>query len=174
MVVCFTYSLIKLNIYYSDKQFILEEDGTVRKVKDRITQDDALKIECQDHIYLLYKSLYSVNQYNYDKQVESALWLGDETIRDAYKTCKKQGWYDQLLRDNIEIESEISSIDIDLSQYPYPVNVQGFISFRKGVSTEKFILNGTCLIKETDRNFPHNPHGLYIVNWIPELKEIKN
>ncbi|MBN1184038.1 MAG: hypothetical protein JXB49_17220 [Bacteroidales bacterium] len=174
MTVCFTYAIIRLNIYYSDKQLILESDGEVRKIRDRITRDEALTIECKHHINMLYGSLYTMNQFNFEKQIEAAYWLGDESIRDAYRKYKNQGWYDQLLKDNIEIEGEVVSVDVDLTRYPYPVTVQGFVVFRKGFSSEKFILDGTCLIKKTVRNYPHNPHGLFIMNWNPQLKEIKN
>jgi hypothetical protein len=174
MVVCFSYAVIRLNIYYSDKQLILESDGEVRKIKDRITRDEALKIECQHQISMLYGSLYTMNQFNFEKQIEAAYWLGDESIRDAYRKYKNQGWYDQLLKDNIEVESEVVSVDVDLTRYPYPVTVQGYVVFRKGFSNEKFILDGTCQIKKASRNYPHNPHGLFIMNWTPQLNEIKN
>lgn len=174
MVVCFTYAIVRLNIYYSDKQLILESDGEIRKIRSRITQNEALTIECRHHINMLYGSLYTMNQFNFEKQIESAYWLGDESIRDAYRKYKNQGWYDQLLKDNIEIESEVVLVDVDLTRYPYPVTVQGFVAFRKGFSSEKFILDGTCFIKKTARNYPHNPHGLFIINWTPQLKEIKN
>jgi hypothetical protein len=174
MAVCFTYAVTRLNIYYSDKQLVLESDGEVRNIQNRITRDEALTIECQHHISMLYSSLYTMNQFNFEKQIEAAYWLGDESIRDAYRKYKNQGWYDQLLKDNIEIESEVVSVDVDLTTYPYPVTVRGFVVFRKGFSSEKFILDGTCRIKKTARNYPHNSHGLFIMNWNPQLKEIKN
>jgi hypothetical protein len=173
IIISFAWAMVKLNIYYSDKQLILEADGQVRKVQSRISSNEALKIECQHHLAMLYGSLYTLNQFNFKNQIEAAYWLGDESIREAYRKYKNLGWYDQLMKDNIEIESEVSQVQVDLSKYPYPVLIQGFIVFRKGYSTEKFILNGSCYLQKTDRTFPHNPHGLFIVNWQPELKEIK-
>lgn len=174
MVVCFTFALIKLNTYYSDKQLVLESDGQVRQIKNRITENEALKIECQHHLAMLYGTLYTINQFNFKNQIEESYWLGDESIREAYRKYKNLGWYDQLMKDNIEIESEVSDVLVDLTKYPYSAVIRGFIVFRKGFSSEKFVLNGSCLLKKTDRTFPHNPHGLYIIDWRPELKEIKN
>lgn len=174
IIISFAWAMVKLNIYYSDRQLILEADGQVRKVQSRVSSNEALKIECQHHLAMLYGSLYSINQFNFKKQIEAAYWLGDESIREAYRKYKNLGWYDQLMKDNIEIEAEVSEVQVDLSKYPYPVITRGFIVFRKGFSSEKFILNGSCQLKKTDRTFPHNPHGFFIMNWQPELKEIKN
>lgn len=173
IVISFAWAMVKLNIYYSDKQLILEADGQVRKVQSRISNNEALKIECQHHLAMLYGSLYTLNQFNFKDQIEASYWLGDESIREAYRKYKNLGWYDQLMKDNIEIEAEVSEVQVDLSKYPYAALIQGFIVFRKGYSTEKFILNGSCYLEKTDRAFPHNPHGLFIVKWQPELKEIK-
>lgn len=172
MVVSFCIGLIRMSIFYSDNRIILEADGQARRIEKRISEQEALKIECQHHMSMFYGSFYSLNQFNFDRQIEASYWLGDESIRAAYKKYKNLGWYDKIIQDNIEMSSEVTSVEVDLSKYPYPVSVIGILTFRKGFSQEKFQLNGTCFLESTSRKFPENPHGLFIIGWVPSLLKV--
>jgi hypothetical protein len=173
MVIFFSIALVRISIYYSDNRIILETDGQARKVDKRVSDREALKIECQHHIAMFYGTFYTLNQFDFDKQIEASYWLGDESIRAVYKKYKSLGWYDKIIQDNIEMSAEITHADVDLTKYPYPVTVQGILIFRKGFNEEKFQLNGTCLLEKTSRKFPENPHGLFILNWTPSLLDFK-
>lgn len=172
IVVCFTFAVIRLTIYFSSNQSILEPNGEKRRIERKVSDREAIEIEAKHHIAMLYGYFYTLNQYNFDKQIEAAYWLGDESIRSAYKRYKNLGWYNSIIQENIEMEGEVGAVEIDFSVYPYRVSVSGLLVFRKGSSQEKFELNGTCQLKAVPRKFPENPHGLYIIGWEPVLKEI--
>jgi hypothetical protein len=66
-----------------------------------------------------------------------------------------------------------NGFSVDVSVYPYQVTVEGIMSLRKGDQTKQFLLKGTCQIEVVTRDFPKNPHGLFIRGWKEEKFEAR-
>lgn len=173
MIVCFTVYVFKTATYFSNSQIVLESTGEIRKIH-RVSPMEALEIEAKDHMARLYGTLYTFDQFNLDKQINAGLWLGDESLRKLYERYKNDGWYNNIIQYNIVQTAEVGDIRIDLSVYPYKVYISGVILLRQADKVEKFSLNGSCVLETASRDFPKNPHGLFIRNWIEEpLKKIE-
>ncbi len=164
MIVVFGFSTYLIYVYLDNSRLILSADGTAQKMQ-RIDAEDALMIECKHHIQLLYESFYSFDQFNYRQQIDKAFWLGDRSIRELYSTKKAQNFYSRIVQNDIDVWSEIDSISVDIQSEPYPVFVKGRMYLRQGLSTKVISLDGKCNLSHVSRNFPKNPHGLFICNW---------
>jgi hypothetical protein len=174
MVITFVVALFKIDAYYASNRLVLERDGYVHKVS-LISSKDALEIEIKDFMTSFYNSFYTFNQFSLDKNINIGLYKGDESIRNLYVKYKNDSWYNTVIQQNIDQVAEINEdgFTIDVSVYPYKVSVKGLMTLRKGEQLKHFILNGTCSVEVVTRDFPKNPHGLFIRNWMEEKYEVK-
>lgn len=173
MVVVFVVALFKINSFYASNRLVLERDGYVHKVS-MISEKDALEIEIKDFMTSFYSSFYSFNQFNLDKNINMGLYKGDESLRGLYVKYKNEDWYNTVIQQNIDQVSQIKDdgFTLDVSVYPYKVSVQGVMVLRKGDQQKQFVLNGTCMVEVVTRDFPKNPHGLFIRGWREEKFEV--
>ena len=131
---------------------------------------DNLAVEMKHHIQIFVENFYSLNQNNWESRVEKALWLGD--FEQQHIRRSNDGFYNRFIQfgiaqegyaepENIELvsaadNSVVFRIIINLTEYVDKKNVNRYSIF------------GTGRIKMTDRNFPKNPHGMYIENFVEE------
>lgn len=173
MVITFVVALFKINTFYASNRLVLERDGYVHKAS-LISSKDALEIEIKDFMTSFYNSFYTFNQFSLDKNINIGLYKGDESIRNLYVKYKNDSWYNTVIQQNIDQVSAVNDdgFTIDVSVYPYKVSVKGLMTLRKGEQTKHFVLNGTCLVEVVTRDFPKNPHGLFIRNWQEDKFEV--
>lgn len=173
MVITFVVALFKIDTFYASNRLVLERDGYVHKAS-LISSKDALEIEIKDFMASFYNSFYTFNQFSLDKNINIGLYKGDESIRNLYVKYKNDSWYNTVIQQNIDQVSAVNDdgFTIDVSVYPYKVSVKGLMTLRKGEQIKHFVLNGTCLVEAVTRDFPKNPHGLFIRNWQEDKFEV--
>ena len=172
MIICFSVYVYKTATYFSNNQFVLD-NGEVRKIS-LVSANEAREIEAKDHIARFYASFYTYDQFNLDAQLNTGFWLGDESLRHLYDRYKTDGWYSNIIQYNINQVAEPEEIHVDMTSYPYKVTVKGVVNLRQGDKVEKYSLCGSCILENVARNFPKNPHGLFIRNWQEEpMKKIE-
>ena len=174
VIISFGWFSFKTSTYFANHQLILESNGEVRNVKG-ISNSEAKIIEIKDHLSKFYDSFYSFDQFNMDNKINTGLWLGDESLRRLYERYKGDSWYNNIIQYNISQTSSILEFEkVDISVYPYIVKIKGVMNLRQGDKIQRFTLNGSCTVEDVGRDFPRNPHGLFIRNWVEEpSKEIK-
>lgn len=175
MVITFAITLYKLDTYYASNRLILERDGYIHKASV-ISEKESLEIEIKDFMTSFYHTFYSFNQFSMDKNINLGLYKGDESLRNLYVKYKNDDWYNTIIQQNIDQTSQISDngYTIDVSVYPYKVSVQGVMILRMGEQIKQFVLKGTCSLEVVNRDFPKNPHGLFIRGWNEEKFELVN
>lgn len=173
MVIAFSVVIYKLNVFYASHRLVLESEGTVRRARV-ISEKEALIVEIKDFMCSFYSTFYSFNQYNIDSCLNLAFYKGDESLRNLYAKYKNEGWYNTILQENIYQTStiDLNGFDIDVSSYPYNVSVRGIMILRKGDEVKRFSISGSCHLEQIARNFPKNPHGLFIRGWKEEKHEL--
>lgn len=169
MVITFAVTLYKIDTYYASNRLILERDGYIHK-SSVISDKESLQIEIKDFMTSFYQTFYTFNQFSLDKNINLGLYKGDESIRNIYTRYKNEDWYNTIIQQNIDQVSEINQegFRIDVSVYPYNVAVDGVMMLRKGDQVKRFVLRGTCQLEVVTRDFPKNPHGLFIRGWKEE------
>lgn len=134
---------------------------------------DKKEIEIKHHLQMFVDYFYSFTQTNWKKQAEKALWLADEDLGQIHIDRKNNGYYNRFIQYSIFQKGELNIKDIELdlkSGEPYSFRIIiNVIEEYKGVS-KKYIVFAKGKIKsvESDRNFPKNPHGLHIYDYIEE------
>lgn len=138
--------------------------GSVMTLKSLPMAEQKL-IEIKSHMRQFYSSFYSFDQYNMEQQLNAGLWLGGESLRKLYDSYKNDDWYNNIIQYNIFQSATIHEYMVDADKYPYQVKVKGILTLRKEKEIQRFQLNGSCTLENVTRDFPKNPHGLFIRNW---------
>lgn len=137
-----------------------------------INRRDNIEIEIKHHLQMVVDNFYSLNQFTWeDKVVNKAFWLGDFEKLHAYR--ESSGYYNKFIQYNVIQEAvlppeniEVSSIDKENFSFNIIVNIT--------MNAKKYVLFARGKIKVTDRNFPYNPHGLWVYDYIEDqLTEVE-
>ncbi|MFO7655665.1 MAG: hypothetical protein R6W78_01215 [Bacteroidales bacterium] len=175
IIISFSVFFYRLSVFYSSNQLILEHDGSVRKV-GVISENEAREIEIKDHLARFIDNFYSFDQNTIDKNINASLWLGGDCIKNLYFKYKNNNWYNKVIQLNIiqEAVPDYDQFKVDISTYPYKASASAVLYLKQGNATEKFQLNISCTLENVSRNFPNNPHGLFITELSEQpLKSMK-
>lgn len=130
---------------------------------------DNIDIEIKHHLQMLVDNFYSLTQYNWEQKVEKALWLGD--FENLHNERANKGYYNGFIQYDVVQNVILSPENIEIKHQE-----DGSISFyveigleiTKGATTKRLVKFIKGQIKEVDRNYPLNPHGLYIYDYVEE------
>jgi hypothetical protein len=164
LIIAFSISFYKMYVYESSRYLVLQSDGVPVRTH-AVSGREAQIIEIKDFMSSFYGTFYSFDQYTIDTCLNLAFYKGDESLRNLYARYRNQGWYNTILQDNISQRAVIESFDIDVDSYPFKVSVKGTLYLQQADNVRKIPLNGSCQLFEVTRQFPRNPHGLFIHNW---------
>lgn len=143
--------------------YMIRESGEIVPI-EWVNRRDNIKIELKHHLQMFVYDFYSLNQFNWESKIEKSLWLGDFEKLNTYR--ESSGYYNKFIQYNAIQEADLPPENIELSIID---NVYDFkIIIYINVSGKKFALFSKGKIKITDRNFPHNPHGAWIYDYIEE------
>ena len=151
----------KQNIY------VLNEKGQAFSAK--IIDDELMyrEPEIYSHLKIFHNYFFNLDQFNYERNLEKALELIDDSGRNYYLTLLNDGWFNSLKLNNLVQEINIDSMHIDTERYPYSSTVYGKTSvYRYGKYKEKKEKTITihCELYNVARTM-ENPHGLLISNY---------
>jgi len=164
----------RFNSKMLNSTFAVNTDGSIIPLK-LVSQKENIEVEALSHLDLFHNYFYGIDESNYERNLEKALWLGDSTVDNVYRQKKADGVYNRLLQ--YSLVQKVISIDTELTL------IKGSISFRtttlfeinRGSVIDRYQLITSGQLITVDRNFPNNTHGLLITNFFENsLKKITN
>ncbi len=149
---------------FLNKAFAISADGGVLPLK-LVSQKDQFAVEAKSHLDQFHRYFYDLNTSNYKENIAKALWLGNSSVDQVYRQKKADGVYNRLLQ--YSLVQRVTKIEstVNLAQVPYTFEVTTWFEINRGSSTEKYQLVTSGELLRVERNFPHNPHGLLIINF---------
>ena len=155
---------IKIHRESQNNAFVVNGEGDVVPLK-LIDQRENLEVEALAHLELFHRYFYDLDANNYKKQIDKALWLGNNSVSDLFRQKQADGVYNRLLQYSlvqkvIKIESQL-----DIKREPYLFKTLTVFQINRGTITDTYELTTTGNLIHVDRNFPNNPHGLLITNF---------
>lgn len=158
-----------------DSAFAVNTDGSVIPLK-LVSQKENLEVEAMSHLDLFHNYFYGLDESNYEKNLEKALWLGDSSVDEAYRQKRADGVYNRLLQ--YSLVQNIIHIEIRLEMTEggnASFQVETLFEIDRGAVTDRYQLVTTGKLIYVDRNFPHNTHGLLITDFFENsLRKVDN
>ena len=152
--------------------FAVNTDGSIIPLK-LVTQKENFKVEALAHLDLFHNYFYSIDASNYEKNLEKALWLANSSVSDLYRQKKAEGVYNRLLQYSLvqKVLHSVSQIESNNGNYTFRTHT--VFQINRGSITDTYELVSTGKLITVDCNFPNNPHGLLITDYIENtLKKI--
>lgn len=155
--------------------YMVRESGEVIPM-EQVNRRENLSIEVKHHLQMLVDNFYSLDQFNWEeKSVNRAFWLGD--MEKIHIARQNKGYYNRFIQYNIEQEANLWPRNIELTEvdgkFHFKIMIDLKVSQPGGTYT-KWIVFAKGVVSEKTRNFPHNPHGLWVSDYIEEqIVEIK-
>src|SRR5690606_29935522 len=152
--------------------FAVNTDGSIIPLK-LVTQKENFKVEALAHLDLFHNYFYSIDASNYEKNLEKALWLANSSVSDLYRQKKAEGVYNRLLQYSLVQKVLHSDSQIESNNGNHTFRTLTVFQINRGSITDTYRLVSTGRLITVDRNFPNNPHGLLITDYIANtLKKI--
>ncbi|MFB3390085.1 VirB8/TrbF family protein [Flavobacterium sp. LAR06] len=169
--VSLAYSFYLNKTLIKEKVYLLDgangEVYTAKIIKDELTYREP---EIYNHLMTFHKYFFDLDQYNYQKNIEKALDLIDNSGKNYYLTLVNEGWYNSLKLNNLVQKIELDSINTNAMVYPYAATVYGkTVVYRYGEENnekdkQEKKIQIRCNLFDVART-RENPHGLLISNY---------
>jgi conjugative transposon TraK protein len=135
---------------------------------------DNRPVEAYNHIDLFHRKFYDLDPDRevIDANLDYALGLGDNSIRDLYLAYEEDNYYRGLVSSNTSQDVILDSISLDMSSYPYYFRYTGQVKItrRSSIATRSLITEGYFRDVQRSKN---NPHGFLIENYhVVENKDL--
>ena len=159
----------------TDKIYVLDNGKTLLAAY-KTNAEDNRPAEIRSHSKRLLNLLFSMgpDKAQIDDNISQALYLGDSSVYAIVSNLKESKFFDRMIAATAssKLIFDTASITVDISTYPYLVNIKckNFIT-RTSVVEERDLFCSMDL-----RNVPrsdNNPHGLIVENLIAQ-SEIVN
>jgi len=146
---------------------VLDANGEVIPFK-WMQRDENIKVEIKDHLEKFHQFFYGYDAFNVDRNIEKALWYGDKSVEQLYIKRKNDGWFSKVKLYGIKQEVVINPEDIQVmgNSEPYTFRVKVLLTITQDNATEKYTFETQGNIVFVSRNYPLNPHGLLITNFL--------
>lgn len=157
----FAYRIFKQS---QQSAFVINDQGQVIPLQ-LIEHRENLEVEAKAHLEMFHRYFYQINANNFERNMEKALWLGDNSIAELYRQKKAEGIYNRLLQ--YSLIQKISAIHSEISLKNGEINFMTTTRFSitRGEAIDSYEIKTSGQLMKVDRNFPHNPHGLIIKNF---------
>lgn len=157
-----------------ESAFAVNTDGSIIPLK-LMEQRENLEVEARSHLRLFHEYFYGIDESNYEKNLEKALWLGDSSVDEAYRQKRADGVYNRLLQYSLVEKIIDIKIQLDMSTEPYGFEVETLFEIDRGTVTDRYQLITTGKLIHVDRHFPNNTHGLLITDFFEKsLRKLEN
>ena len=167
-------TVYRFNRNMLNSTFAVNTDGSIIPLK-LVLQKENMEVEALSHIDLFHSYFYGIDESNYEKNLEKALWLGDSTVDNVYRQKKADGVYNRLLQ--YSLVQKVISIHTELTLTSESTSFRSEVIFEinRGSIVDRYQLITSGTLIPVDRNFPNNTHGLLITNFFENsLKKINN
>jgi conjugative transposon TraK protein len=128
---------------------------------------DNITIEAQDHVRTFHELFFRLepDEKSNVKHLRKALYLIDNSGKEAYKNFTESNYYANIVSNNINQKLDVDSVLIDLSKYPYHFKCFATEKIERTSSTvtRNMITEGEL---RTVPRSESNPHGFLIQRWV--------
>lgn len=156
--------VFRFNRTMLNSAFAVNTDGSVLPLK-LVSQNENLEVEALSHLDLFHCYFYGIDESNYEKNLEKALWLGDSSVDNVYRQKKSEGVYNRLLQYSLVQKVVSVETNLDPTKEPFVFRTETIFEINRGSTTDKYQLMTTGKLIKVDRNFPNNTHGLLITDF---------
>ncbi|SFB96644.1 hypothetical protein SAMN04487891_104108 [Flagellimonas taeanensis] len=154
--------------------FVVNGSGDVIPLQ-WIHERENLEVEALAHLEQFHRWFYEVDAANYGRHMEKALWLGDASVDALFRQKKADGFYNRLMQYSLVQKVERIDSKIDLATEPYRFETRTVFHINRGSVTDTYELSTSGKLMPVERHFPHNPHGLLIMDFFENsLRKIEN
>ena len=157
-------TVYRFNQRMLNSAFAVNTDGSIIPLK-LVSQKENMEVEALSHLDLFHNYFYGIDESNYEKNLEKALWLGDSTVDNVYRQKKADGVYNRLLQYSL-VQKVISvNTELILNGERISFQTETIFEINRGSIIDRYQLITTGNLLQVDRNFPNNTHGLLITNF---------
>ncbi|MBW8242550.1 conjugal transfer protein TraK [Muricauda oceani] len=179
VILCLLTSGLSLGLLYHyqkkllNSAFAIGGDGAIVPLQ-LVDQQQKREVEALTHIDRFHRLFYGIDGTNYRDHLEKALRLGDASVDAIYRQKRSDGVYNRLLQFSLRQQIEQVEIELDLKSEPYGFRARTLFEVHRGTVTDRYQLDTSGKLINVDRNFPHNPHGLLIIDFYEDsLRKLK-
>jgi len=167
-------TVFRFNAKMLNSAFVVNTDGSVIPLK-LVTQKENIEVEAFSHLDLFHNYFYGIDESNYERNLEKALWLGDSTVDNIYRQKKADGVYNRLLQYSLVQKIISVNTELTLDKNGMTFRTETIFEINRGSVIDRYHLITTGNLITVDRNFPNNTHGLLITDFFESsLKKINN
>ncbi|GAA4277181.1 hypothetical protein [Aquimarina mytili] len=155
--------------------FVLTKDGQAALIQGvHISEIDSYrKPEIINHIKMFHTSFWQIDEFNYERNINKALYLAGTSGKQLFKTLEANGHFAKISTENLKQKIVIDSVKVNDKTTPYQGRFYGKLRvLRTDQKTEsvtelraKFVLHN---VSRTNKN----PHGLLIENYHLDSKPV--
>ena len=167
-------TVFRFNDQMLNSAFAVNTDGSLIPLK-LVSERENMEVEALSHLEMFHSNFYGIDETNYLRNLEKALWLGNSSVDNVYRQKKSDGVYNRLMQ--YSLVQKINTIDTELTLSGKVMGFNSTIIFEvnRGSVIDRYQLITSVNLIKVDRNFPNNPHGLLITNFFENsLRKINN
>ena len=167
-------TVFRFNDQMLNSAFAVNTDGSLIPLK-LVSERENMEVEALSHLDMFHTNFYGIDETNYLRNLEKALWLGNSSVDNVYRQKKSDGVYNRLMQ--YSLVQKINTIDTELTLSGKMMEFNSTIIFEinRGSVIDRYQLITSGNLIKVDRNFPNNPHGLLITNFFENsLRKINN
>lgn len=160
-----TYLHSRNHVYAIDSKGQMIPLTLIDEKKDRIRQ-----VMANADLFVNYA--YDIDAFNYKEKKEKLAWLLDNNVIRIFKNKENAGYYNQLLQYNIIQHAKVLPETMQWSEENGKYTLR-FVSQIQIINTgQKQVYNIQIKLSMIDVsiNYPYNPYGLLIVDYVEENK----
>lgn len=175
IVICsllFSYKVVT-DVQRESKEYIyaINTEGDIIPMK-WVNRRENVQIEAKSHLQYFIKNYYDLNLEKWERSLEKAAFVAD--IEKHHTDRQNKGYYNKFIQYDVIQTAKLfpENIEVDVSQTPYKFRLLVVLTESYGEQESKtFNIYVKGEIHLTDRNFPHNPFGMWITNYLEEAIE---
>ena len=166
------FTVYRFNKTMLNSAFAVNTDGSVIPLK-LVSQKENIEVEALSHLDLFHNYFYGIDESNYQKNLEKALWLGDSSVDNVYRQKKADGVYNRLMQYSLVQKVTSVNTELTIKNDAISFRTETLFEINRGSVIDRYQLFTSGNLISVDRNFPHNTHGLLITNYFENsLKKI--
>lgn len=131
-------------------------------------KQDRVKIVAGAISYFV-NTYYSIDQFNYQENIEKVLWLADNTFKkEVIEDKQRKGYYNRFLQNGVIQKARVDEKSIKISSYepPYKVQYDVIIMAWNGNNQKYYKVTNTATLYDVNLNFPYNPFGILYTKFL--------
>lgn len=130
------------------------------------TRNENIPVEARDHIRTFHHWFFTMapDDKAIRENISKALYLADATAKKQYDNLEEKGYYAQIISGNISQTIKVDSIQLNITQYPYPFRCYATQKLVRTTSTVTRSLVTNGVLRNISRS-DNNPHGFLIERW---------